>query len=1577
MDTTVNLYAKWTQQTHKLTITYHSADDRLDYQEFDLVYDIPVSDTSGYNTEISILSLKMAARLAGEYYSSPNQFEKYDGHYFVNWLYGDRNLYLDEDEVVLAADLGANGTKDTTVDLWGQWYPYTLKVLYNANGGSGSVPTDDNSYKNGDTVTIKGKGGLSRDGYEFLGWSKGNAATTASYVENNKPSAYSLNPNVSVANCTVTLYAVWKKIETINLIVKYRADGLDKSQMAAGYGVNSDGFVTKNGEVLEQIWKVDKNGDIDSGTKYNLYDPKTFGLKPPAGCKWTTVKNAENSDGTKYRSWRMYSYTSQGSKGVSYWYTQSENEELSAKKLWARAYWSNNVKSSDGSTVSQGYRCNGSGNIVDSLASYTNNKELWVFPSIEKINLIVKYKADGLMLDPNNKNSSNYKINSDGFVTTKDGKVLEQLWSVTGNLDMDTDETYNLYDPLTFGMKLKPGYRWDYVENAENSDGTKYRSWRMYSYTSQGSKGSPFWWYTQSENEELPARKLWARAYWSNNVKSNTGVSPQTYFGKNEYYRYNGSGTQMKGLMSYTNDKELWMFPGVIKNILTVNYNANGGKGTRSSDKIGYDETVSLSSDSAGGTIHRDGYKFLGWSTTPTGSADSKFSGNVKSQTLNPDVETKDCEITLYAVWEKIPISLKVKYKISDELAIDTSKGYSIDANGFVTKDGSVVTQTWKNDGTTYDLYSPVTFGLSPKPGYRWNYVQFNGVGYNSWRLYSYASQGNKGISYWYSQNEKESISAKTLWARNYYTDGAQASDGSAVSVGWRYNGSGTLMKGLGDYITDKEVWCFPDVIKNTLTIKYDSNGGDGTKPSDKLNYDDGVDFSPDGVQRDGYEFLGWSTSPTGDVDYNPSQLGVKSQDLNPDIADKDCEVTLYAVWAKLYKVSIRYHSSDARTDYQTYESDVFSWNVYKDATGPVIKGSESATVPVCSRGVISTLAISSYGENNQFKNWDGHYFVDWLYKEKNQHINVTSITYDTIPLTVLGIDGTKDITIDLWGQWKLYTLTVNYDANGGEGTVPSQSAEYDKNVKISQQGSIQRDGYKFLGWSKTPTGGVNYNPSQLVKSQNLNPNLKDKDCEITLYAVWEKINVLRVHYDANGGSGTPPTDNNSYTADDNVNIKDKGDLTKEGYTFAGWSTTPTGDVEYSPSQVIKPEDLNPNIKDRDCEVTLYAVWKEDAKTGDLRISPIASNSLYYLNDTVFASFYIYNDGETTVFADSGVKVKGKFLYTSIDGENKSVELSPVENIVIPNNKYIDNRNVIYFKFVIPDDAMVAETSAVLATVESSADFDNNPDNNQAAIIKDIAIRIKSNTPDYGRTLSAPHQMLSECGIPRLTKYAAETTSTEIGNKASWNEWVEGPGKTLKLADYSIEADLRAIVKIDNRCLTAAFDNNDLVLKSGYAVTLAVLPNIIKGSGVTDKMYGVYNAANAYYPEYGYKAEKDKYSSLELIDSEALRTTSQFTSESASVDKANTHDVPVLGIDTRWELPQCEFSSFYIDGAGMARKHFTPLWWKDSNYTIVCDATSLWTPAGVIGAEAIAESGKGGGVYISGSVYDNYYTVRG
>jgi uncharacterized repeat protein (TIGR02543 family)/uncharacterized repeat protein (TIGR01451 family) len=93
------------------------------------------------------------------------------------------------------------------VVLYAQWTPvYT--VTYNGNGNTGgTAPVDSNSpYQAGNTVTVLGQGGVTRNGFVFVGW---NTASDGSGT------SYSGGDSFSMPSQNVVLYAVWSPTSVV------------------------------------------------------------------------------------------------------------------------------------------------------------------------------------------------------------------------------------------------------------------------------------------------------------------------------------------------------------------------------------------------------------------------------------------------------------------------------------------------------------------------------------------------------------------------------------------------------------------------------------------------------------------------------------------------------------------------------------------------------------------------------------------------------------------------------------------------------------------------------------------------------------------------------------------------------------------------------------------------------------------------------------------------------------------------------------------------------------------------------------------------------------------------------------------------------------------------------------------------------------------------------------------------------------------------------------------------------------------------------------------------------------------
>lgn len=121
-----------------------------------------------------------------------------------------------------------------------------------------------------------------------------------------------------------------------------------------------------------------------------------------------------------------------------------------------------------------------------------------------------------------------------------------------------------------------------------------------------------------------------------------------------------------------------------------------------------------------------------------------------------------------------------------------------------------------------------------------------------------------------------------------------------------------------------------------------------------------------------------------------------------------------------------------------------------------------------------------------------GYTFLGW-----STNKTATSATYS------VGSSFTTNANTTLYAVWKANTYNVKFNANGGNGTMNNQSFTYDTAEALTAN-SFAREGYTFLGWSKSSTATTaTYKDKQSVK--NLTTT---NGGYVTLYAVWQKNSV-------------------------------------------------------------------------------------------------------------------------------------------------------------------------------------------------------------------------------------------------------------------------------------------------------------------------------------------------------------------------------------------------------------------------------------------------------------------------------------
>ena len=141
----------------------------------------------------------------------------------------------------------------------------------------------------------------------------------------------------------------------------------------------------------------------------------------------------------------------------------------------------------------------------------------------------------------------------------------------------------------------------------------------------------------------------------------------------------------------------------------------------------------------------------------------------------------------------------------------------------------------------------------------------------------------------------------------------------------------------------------------------------------------------------------------------------------------------------------------------------------------------------------------------------------------------------------------------------------VIYNANGGSGAPVEQEKVHGTNLTLSST-KPTKEGHTFAGWATT----VNATTAQYQSGGSYTNN-----SAVTLYAVWT-TNQYTVTYNENYPNGSTWTETKPY----NSQLGDLNTPTREGYTFVGWFTAPTGGEQISSTTTVPAND-----------VTYYAQW--------------------------------------------------------------------------------------------------------------------------------------------------------------------------------------------------------------------------------------------------------------------------------------------------------------------------------------------------------------------------------------------------
>lgn len=363
----------------------------------------------------------------------------------------------------------------------------------------------------------------------------------------------------------------------------------------------------------------------------------------------------------------------------------------------------------------------------------------------------------------------------------------------------------------------------------------------------------------------------------------------------------------------------------------------------------------------------------------------------------------------------------------------------------------------------------------------------------------------------------------------NLNTFGDYASSGSGSFTGtYSISGNGSATKTItvtfrnyntdnGDSATDAVSFNVYVPAWTSYTVSYNANGGSGAPSSQTKWKDQTLKLSSTKPTRTGYTFSKWNTKSDGSGTSYSSGANYTANSA----------ATLYAIWTE-NALTVNYYSNYATESFadalNTVGADknviVRTSKFYYDNSYPDGHWDYSFTDSLTYLGRTGYTATGYWGTSSS---------GGTLIKQSTEFASGQAMA-EAVGKSLK----TGNASINLYAQWKINTYTIAYNANGGTGTMSSQSIEWNETFIISNNYFV-RDGYKFLGWNayrntdgKWHAANKGWLTEDEISSDGYNKSLYESQEEhvlnqswirgnessanqYTMYAVWEISGVVYI----------------------------------------------------------------------------------------------------------------------------------------------------------------------------------------------------------------------------------------------------------------------------------------------------------------------------------------------------------------------------------------------------------------------------------------------------------------------------------
>lgn len=175
----------------------------------------------------------------------------------------------------------------------------------------------------------------------------------------------------------------------------------------------------------------------------------------------------------------------------------------------------------------------------------------------------------------------------------------------------------------------------------------------------------------------------------------------------------------------------------------------------------------------------------------------------------------------------------------------------------------------------------------------------------------------------------------------------------------------------------------------------------------------------------------------------------------------------------------------------------------------------------------------------NQFER-RGYQFAGWT-KTKDW---ISTCDYkDSQPVKNLKTENGE--VLDLYGQWTPVRTFIQFDPNGGEGSMIQQETFYESKTTL-EECEFTRDYWRFTGWNTKPDGSGVFYPDG---AEFISDKAED-GAALTLYAQWE-MEEYAITYDLAGGTILGENPEVYTVGTESFTLKEPQ---RTGYLFLGWT---------------------------------------------------------------------------------------------------------------------------------------------------------------------------------------------------------------------------------------------------------------------------------------------------------------------------------------------------------------------------------------------------------------------------------------